>query len=99
MVEAVQGCDRTLGVVPIESSGDGTFAANFDLIIRSGLGICAELSRTEEHCLSVLNPDIVLKDVRKVMSHPEILRQCSEYLETTEKEVQHQLEHVAMSDS
>jgi prephenate dehydratase len=65
------------GVVPIENMIEGIVRENLDLLERSGLRVVGELLLPIRHSLSV-RPES--KQVVKILSHPQALAQCNEYL-------------------
>ena len=67
-------------VVPIENSLAGTVGETVDLLISSDVRIVGETSVPVEHCL-VIHKDSSIDKIKKVMSHPQALAQCREYLD------------------
>ena len=67
-------------VVPIENSLAGTVGETVDLLISSDVKIVGETSVPVEHCL-IIHKDSSLQKIEKVMSHPQALAQCREYLD------------------
>lgn len=68
------------GVVPIENSVEGTVGLTNDMLYRSTLYITGEIYRKITHCL-VGRPGKRLVDIRNVISHPQALGQCSDFLQ------------------
>jgi len=67
------------GVVPVENSNEGVVSHTLDMFMRSDLQINAEILLEIEHDLLSLGGRI--EDVRKIVSHPQALAQCRQWLE------------------
>lgn len=67
-------------VVPLENSLAGSIGETVDLLISSNVRIVGETSVQIEHCL-LIHPKTSLDKIRRVMSHPQGLAQCREYLD------------------
>lgn len=65
-----------LGVLPVENSAAGSVTAVYDLILRYRFFIVGAVDVKVEHCLAAAGEG----PVRKVLSHPQGLSQCSEYI-------------------
>ena len=68
-------------IVPIENSLAGTVGETVDLLIQKDVRIVGETSVPVEHCL-VIHKDTTLGRIRRVMSHPQALAQCREFLDS-----------------
>ncbi len=66
-------------VLPIENSLIGSIFENYDLLNAYEMLIIGEHYMRIEHCLLVLPCLSVLKDVKKVLSHPKALQQCTDF--------------------
>jgi chorismate mutase/prephenate dehydratase len=71
--------DRAL--LPIENTTAGSINETYDLLAEGGLTITAEAVSRIEHCLLGL-PGARIEDLRLVLSHPQGLLQCQEFLHT-----------------
>ncbi len=67
------------GIVPVENSYAGSINETYDLLLASSLHIVGEVTHRVDHCLLAL-PGETLQTVRRVLSHPQALWQCEEFL-------------------
>lgn len=72
------------GVVPIENSVFGSVHETYDLLLRHPLSITDELILRIRHHLMAL-PGVRIQDVGTVVSHPQAIGQCSEFLRSLRK--------------
>ncbi|CAM9966643.1 unnamed protein product [Choristocarpus tenellus] len=77
--KAVARREVEYAVIPIENSLGGSIHTNYDLLLRYELFIVAEHDFRVEHFLLAL-PGSEMKDIKKVLSHPQALAQCDNYL-------------------
>ena len=89
---AVEEGKASHGVVPIENSVEGTVGLTNDLLYRSNLCITGESYLKIMHCL-IARPGTALEGMRHVISHPQALGQCSEFLSS------HGLEGIPFADT
>jgi prephenate dehydratase len=79
--EAVQAGDVTHGILPIENSVGGSIHRNYDLLLEHALPIVGETELTVVHNLLAL-PGTSIGEIRRVLSHPQALAQCEQYVRT-----------------
>jgi len=71
-------------VVPIENSLAGSIGETIDLVISKNVRIVGETSIPIRHCL-IIHKNTTLDKIKKVLSHPQALAQCREYLDRNGK--------------
>ena len=67
------------GVVPIENSQAGSINDVYDLLRQHDLYVIGEIGHRVNQCLLCL-PGQKKQDIKRVLSHPQGLAQCEEYL-------------------
>ena len=70
------------GVLPVENSTYGSVTDVYRLIMDNDAYITASLRLPVEHCLLV-KPGTALSDVKEILSHPQAIGQCSDFLTET----------------
>ena len=73
--------DRTveIGVVPIENSIEGSVGITLDMLLENDLNIIGEIVVPIEHCLLSKG---ALSGIRIILSHPQALGQCRQFIKT-----------------
>ena len=79
--EAVRSGAADRALLPIENTTAGSINETYDLLAEGGLTITAEAVSRIEHCLLVL-PGARIEDLRTVLSHPQGILQCQDFLRT-----------------
>jgi len=78
--EALRANAITHAVIPIENTLHGSVLENYDHILEYGFPICGETSIRIAHQLIAM-PNVSLRDVKLVYSHPVALSQCRLFFE------------------
>ena len=66
------------GVVPVENSIEGSVRETLDALMSSEIGVCGEIIQHIRHALVSLSGR--MEDIRTVVSHPQALAQCRQWL-------------------
>lgn len=74
--DAIDREPEAVGVVPVENSAAGSVTAVYDLILQYRFYIVGAVDVKVEHCLAAAGGG----PVTRVVSHPQGLSQCSEYI-------------------
>lgn len=75
----VETGEADAGVVPVENSLAGTVGETYDLLLTHKLVVTGEKVTPISHYLMAL-PGVSMPSVKKVISHPQALAQCSDFL-------------------
>ncbi len=75
--EEVQAGNADFGVLPVENSAAGSVSGVYDLLMKYRFYIVGAVSVKVEHCLAAGTKE----KITTVVSHPQGLSQCSEYIE------------------
>lgn len=80
--DSVRTGANDVALLPIENSTAGSINETYDLLTEEGLVINAEAISRVSHCLLAL-PGARKQDIRVILSHPQALLQCGEFLRST----------------
>lgn len=78
-IQSVQNNETQVVVLPLENSTSGIINDIYNLLAENSLYIVKSLSYRIRHNLIVLN-DTALSDIDTIISHPQALSQCSEFI-------------------
>lgn len=77
--KAVMEQTGAMGIIPIENTRGGSVHRNYDLLLENRCFIVGEIYLKIGHYL-IANKGTSLRQVRRVLSHPQALAQCRHYL-------------------
>ena len=78
--KAVESSNVNWGVAPVENSSEGSVNRTLDLLYRMDVKVSGEIEEPIRHLL-IVKPGTKLSDVKVILSHPQALAQCREFLE------------------
>src|SRR5881394_1020315 len=84
--ESVEVGRAQWGLVPMDNSQAGSINETYDLFLRHGLHLVGETIVRVDHSLLAL-PGSTIDDVHEVISHPQAIAQCEEFLSVLEANV------------
>src|ERR671914_151864 len=84
--EAVEVGRADFGLAPLDNSQAGSINETYDLFLQHGLHLVGETVVRIDHCLLAL-PGYEIDDLREVISHPQAIAQCEEFLNALEVSV------------
>jgi prephenate dehydratase len=84
--QAVEKGAVDYGMMPIENSQAGSINDTYDLLAKGSASIVGEVIVPVHHALLAL-PGTHAEDIHRVISHPQALAQCQDYLERLDAEV------------
>jgi chorismate mutase/prephenate dehydratase len=79
VIEAVETGQADQAILPIENTTSGGINEVYDLLLHTRLAIVGEVKYLVDHCLVALKP-IKVSEIRRVVSHPQPVAQCSRFL-------------------
>lgn len=84
--ESVEVGRADYGLVPMENSQAGSINETYDLFLKHGLHLVGATFVRVDHCLLAL-PGTAVDDLKEVISHPQAIAQCEEFLTSIEVKV------------
>lgn len=77
---SIENNSADFGILPVENSSAGSVSDVYDLLLKYRFSIVGGVDVKISHCLAA-SPGTRFAQIRTVYSHPQGIRQCSEYLE------------------
>ncbi|MEA2461494.1 MAG: prephenate dehydratase [Actinomycetota bacterium] len=84
--EAVEVGRADYGLVAMDNSQAGSINETYDLFLKHGLHLVGETVVRVDHCLVGL-PETAIDDLELVISHPQAIAQCEEFLDALGVEI------------
>jgi len=78
-IESVENGESDYAFLPIENTTSGSINEVYDALLKSNLSIVGEEIFKVNHCL-LANAETSLKNIRKIFTHYQAARQCSDFL-------------------
>ena len=78
--ESVNSGAADFGIIPLENSLAGSVHENYDLLLKYDFRIIGEITLRIKHDLICL-PGTKIEEIRRVHSHPQVFRQCRQFLD------------------
>ncbi|WP_290664933.1 bifunctional 3-deoxy-7-phosphoheptulonate synthase/chorismate mutase [Ignavibacterium sp.] len=80
-IDAVENDEADYAFLPIENTTSGSINEVYDALLKSNLSIVGEEIFKVSHCL-LANAETSVKNIRKIFTHYQAARQCSEFLKS-----------------
>jgi len=80
-IESVENDEADFAFLPIENTTSGSINEVYDALLKSNLAIIGEEIFKVNHCL-IANTETSLKNIKKIFTHYQAARQCSEFLKS-----------------
>ena len=77
--QAVEEGEADTAILPIENTTAGSINDTYDLLEKHNLYVTGEEVLHINHCLMAVQ-DVPMRSVRRIISHPQAIAQCSEFL-------------------
>ena len=77
--DTIKNEQSAFGIIPLENSLTGSIHENYDLLLEYDLEIAGELTLRIKHNL-ISHKNAGLEGIQRVYSHPQVFRQCREFL-------------------
>lgn len=82
--DKVSGGEAELGVLPLENTTSGSINDVYDLLQHTDLAVVGELAYPIKHCV-LANGNIELTEIDTLYSHPQVIQQCSQFIQSLNK--------------
>ncbi|UKH14563.1 chorismate mutase [Actinobacillus pleuropneumoniae] len=82
--DKVSGGEAEFGVLPLENTTSGSINDVYDLLQHTDLAVVGELAYPIKHCV-LANGNIELTEIDTLYSHPQVIQQCSQFIQSLNK--------------
>ncbi|EFM96358.1 prephenate dehydratase [Actinobacillus pleuropneumoniae] len=76
--------EAEFGVLPLENTTSGSINDVYDLLQHTDLAVVGELAYPIKHCI-LANGNIELAEIDTLYSHPQVIQQCSQFIQSLNK--------------
>ncbi|SUT95264.1 prephenate dehydratase / chorismate mutase [Actinobacillus lignieresii] len=76
--------EAEFGVLPLENTTSGSINDVYDLLQHTDLAVVGELAYPIKHCV-LANGNIDLAEIDTLYSHPQVIQQCSQFIQSLNK--------------
>lgn len=76
--------EAEFGVLPLENTTSGSINDVYDLLQHTDLAVVGELAYPIKHCV-LANGNIELAEIDTLYSHPQVIQQCSQFIQSLNK--------------
>ena len=76
--------EAEFGVLPLENTTSGSINDVYDLLQHTDLAVVGELAYPIKHCV-LANSNIDLAEIDTLYSHPQVIQQCSQFIQSLNK--------------
>ncbi|VEI44508.1 prephenate dehydratase / chorismate mutase [Actinobacillus equuli] len=84
MFDKVSEGEAEFGVLPLENTTSGSINDVYDLLQHTDLAVVGELAYPIKHCV-LANGNIDLAEIDTLYSHPQVIQQCSQFIQSLNK--------------
>lgn len=84
VLDKVTSNEANFGVLPLENTTSGSINDVYDLLQHTDLAVVGELAYPIKHCV-LANGNIDLAEIDTLYSHPQVIQQCSQFIQSLNK--------------
>lgn len=84
VLDKVENGEADYGVLPLENTTSGSINDVYDLLQHTELSLVGELAYKIKHCVLGVE-DIDVSEIETIYSHPQVIQQCSQFVQGLDK--------------